>query len=116
MLSLASIALEDGLESSSPIEIPKKNTSRCPPPPSLLLTPSPSSASSSSSSASSSPEPPVSPTTPKTPTTATLVYSKDFLLDLRFSPSALVKPARLPNLAIICEEVSLSVSVAAFAD
>lgn len=35
----------------------------------------------------------------------TLVYTKDFLLNLQFCPSSLVKPAKLPNLSIVCDEV-----------
>lgn len=34
-----------------------------------------------------------------------IVYTKDFLMDLRFSPSSLVKPDKLPNLSIIYDEV-----------
>ena len=40
-----------------------------------------------------------------------IVYTKDFLLELRFSPQSLVKPPHLPNLSIICEEVSASYSL-----
>lgn len=34
-----------------------------------------------------------------------IVYTKDFLMDLKFSPSSLVKPDKLPNLSIIYDEV-----------
>jgi len=36
-----------------------------------------------------------------------IVYSKDFLLNLQFSPQSLVKPEKLPNLAIICDQVGI---------
>lgn len=40
-----------------------------------------------------------------------IVYTKDFLLDLKFSPSSLIKPDKLPNLSIIYDEVSQSRSL-----
>lgn len=40
-----------------------------------------------------------------------IVYTKDFLLDLKFSPSSLIKPDKLPNLSIIYDEVSQSCSL-----
>lgn len=64
------------------------------------------SVSSETSTSSESSTSSLEESSPRRDSRPTLVYTKDFLLNLQFSPSSLVKPDKLPDLGIICDQVN----------